>query len=65
MNKGLISKEIRKLNQIIQPVNLKLGRYHDDLFLADDKGHILIRKISQADYLYLKHYFKEIQNRTK
>ena len=41
-----------------EEVTIKLGRHYDDIFLADTKGNILVRSISEADYLYLIKYLE-------
>jgi len=56
MSRTEISKKIKGLKK---DVTIKLGRYYDDVFLADTKGNILVRSINEADFLYLLDYLKK------
>lgn len=54
----MLKKEIdAKIKGLRKEVTLKLGRYRDDVFLADTKGNIIVKSLSEDDLLHLLDYF--------
>ena len=48
-----------KYKGLKKEATIKLGRCGDNIFLADTKGNILVRSISESDFLHLIKYLKK------
>ena len=56
----MLKKEIdANIKGLRREVTLKLGRYGNDVFLADTGGNIIVKSLSEDDLLHLLDYFKK------